>query len=127
MEAFAKFGERRSCTTPSCAEPTGQIFGGARTQGNLPGDNGTAARFFYCAKASTKERGGCDHPTMKPLALMRHLCKLVTPEDGTILDPFAGTGTTGLAACLEGFKAILIEREAEYVKWIERRLAQYIK
>lgn len=64
---------------------------------------------------------------MKPLALMRHLCKLVTPEDGTILDPFAGTGTTGLAACLEGFKAILIEREAEYVKWIERRLAQYIK
>jgi DNA modification methylase len=72
--------------------------------------------------ASTKERGS-KHPTVKPLSLMRYLCKLITPPGGTILDPFAGSGTTGEAAVLEGFHPILIEREAEYLIDIENRMA----
>lgn len=78
------------------------------------GDTGSASRFFYCAKASKKERDGSKHPTVKPLALMRYLCRLITPPAGTILDQFAGTGTTGQAAKEEGFKFILIEKEKEY-------------
>ncbi len=63
------------------------------------------------------------HPTVKPLALMRWLARLVTPKSGTILDPFAGSGTTGLAAHLEGFNAVLIEKEAEYLAIIEGRFS----
>lgn len=92
-------------------------------QGPLHNDSGSAARFFYCAKASKKDRAGSKHPTVKPVALLRYLCRLVTPSGGIILDPFAGTGTTGEAAILEGFSPILIEQEAEYVADIERRLA----
>lgn len=82
-----------------------------------------AARFFYSAKASKAERHGSKHPTVKPVALMQYLCRLVTPPGGTVLDPFAGTGTTGQAARDEGFNAILIEQEAEYVADIHRRMA----
>lgn len=85
------------------------------------GDSGSAARFFYAAKASKKERAGSKHPTVKPLALMRYLCRLVTPPGGTVLDPFAGTGTTGQAALQEGFDAILIELDAEHVGVAEKR------
>jgi site-specific DNA-methyltransferase (adenine-specific) len=53
------------------------------------------------------------HPTVKPLALMRYLCRLITPPNGTILDPFAGSGSTGIAAMKEGFNSILIEIEQE--------------
>lgn len=63
------------------------------------------------------------HPTVKPVALMRHLVRLVTPPGGLVLDPFLGSGTTGIAATLEGFDFLGIEREAEYVPIIERRLA----
>jgi site-specific DNA-methyltransferase (adenine-specific) len=84
---------------------------------------GSAARFFYSAKADSLDRIGSKHPTVKPVDLMRYLCRLVTPPGGVVLDPFAGTGTTGQAAFLEGFRAILIEREAEYVADIERRMA----
>lgn len=78
------------------------------------GDSGSSARFFYCAKASRSERGeGNDHPTVKPLALMRYLCRLITPPGGIILDPFAGSGSTGVAAKQEGFQSILIELEQE--------------
>lgn len=80
------------------------------------------SRFKYCAKASAKDRAGSKHPTVKPIALMRWLCRLITPPGGTILDPFAGTGTTGQAAQEEGFGAVLIEREAEYQADIRRRL-----
>lgn len=80
------------------------------------------SKFFYCAKASTKERNGSKHPTVKPLALMRYLCRLITPPNGTILDPFAGSGTTGQAAQAEGFDSILIERDAQYIADIKRRL-----
>lgn len=87
------------------------------------GDSGSAARFFYCAKASKADRHGSKHPTVKPIALLRYLAKLITPPGGTILDPFAGSGTTGEAAQLEGFNAMLIEREDEYYADIEKRIA----
>lgn len=78
-------------------------------------DSGTAARFFYCAKASKSERGADNkHPTVKPQKLMRYLCKLVTPADGIILDPFAGSGSTGVAAHAEDFRFIGIEQNPEY-------------
>lgn len=86
--------------------------------------SGSAARFFYSAKASKHDRANSKHPTVKPVSLMRWLCKLVTPPDGLILDPFAGSGTTGAAAHLEGFRAILCEREAEYQVDIENRLRE---
>lgn len=80
------------------------------------GDTGSAARFFYCAKASRSDRGaGNNHPTVKPTDLMRYLCRLVTPPGGLVLDPFMGSGSTGLAAQLEGFRFTGIEREAAYV------------
>jgi hypothetical protein len=83
---------------------------------------GAASRYFYSAKASKADRAGSKHPTVKPVNLMRYLCKLITPPGGLILDPFAGSGTTGQAALEEGFNAILIEREAEYCEDIRRRL-----
>ena len=98
-------------------------------------DSGTAARFFpslgytddelrffYSSKAGAEDRCGSSHPTVKPLALMRWLCRLITPPGGTVLDPFAGTGVTGEAAHKEGLSAVLIEREAEYVADIRRRI-----
>jgi DNA modification methylase len=88
-------------------------------------DTGSAARFFYCAKASRKDRGdGNTHPTVKPTDLMRYLCRLVTPPGGIVLDPFMGSGTTLVAAKLEGRKAIGIELEEEYCEIAAKRLAQ---
>lgn len=86
------------------------------------GDSGSAARFFYSAKASKADRAGSKHPTVKPISLMEWLAELVTPPGGTILDPFAGSGTTGAAARNKGFACILVEREAEYAADIRRRL-----
>jgi len=82
-----------------------------------------AARFFYCAKASKADRDdGNNHPTVKPTALMRYLCRLVTPPGSMVLDPFTGSGSTGKAAILEGFRFIGIEREAEYVEIAKARI-----
>lgn len=86
------------------------------------GDSGSAARFFYTAKADSDDRLGSKHPTVKPLDLMQYLVRLVCPPKGLVLDPFAGTGTTGEACIREGFRAILIEREAEYQEDIRRRM-----
>jgi hypothetical protein len=84
---------------------------------------GDAARFFYCAKASKADRGdGNAHPTVKPTELMRYLCRLVTPPGGVVLDPFMGSGSTGKAAVLEGFRFIGIEREAEYLEIARQRV-----
>ena len=83
---------------------------------------GEEHRFFYTAKAATAERECSKHPTVKPLDLMRYLVRLVTPLKGTVLDPFAGSGTTGVAAVCEGMKAILIEREPDYLLDIQRRV-----
>jgi len=88
------------------------------------GDTGGPSRFFYTAKASSAERDGASHPTVKPLALMRWLVRLVTPPGGLVLDPFAGSGTTGLACRQEGFRAVLIEREEEYAQMAAHRLRQ---
>jgi len=124
---------------------------------------GSAARFFYCAKASKAERNkgleGMEekpiaysdyrenvsttksfvseypdgkprpmnkpknnHPTVKPIALMRYLCRLITPPNGIVLDNHGGSGSTGVAALLEGFRYILIENKPEYVKIAEKRI-----
>lgn len=91
-------------------------------------DTGGASRFFYTAKASRQDRnaGGADntHPTVKPTDLMRWLIRLVTPPGGIILDPFGGSGSTGLAARAENARCILIEREPEYLEIIRQRLSQ---
>lgn len=81
-------------------------------------------RAFYTAKASAEERQGSSHPTVKPLDLMRWLVRMITPPAGIVLDPFAGSGTTGLACRQEGVRAILIERESEYLPDIANRLRQ---
>ncbi len=129
----------------------GAVDNGSRTEMG----NGSAARFFYCAKANKKDRNeGLDefepkreadrivddgvggdnprnrsntpklnhHPTVKPTDLMRYLCRLVTPPNGTILDPFTGSGSTGKAATLEGFNFIGIEQSAEYVEIATARI-----
>jgi len=85
---------------------------------------GSAARFFYCAKADSSERRNSKHPTIKPVALMRYLVRLVCPAGGVVLDPFAGSGTTIEAARLEHCRAIGIEREVEYCADILERLRQ---
>ena len=83
------------------------------------------ARYFYSAKASKKEKDGSNHPTVKPVSLMRYLVRLVTPKDGLVLDPFAGTGTTGEACILEGRNYYLIEKTKEYILDIEKRINKY--
>jgi site-specific DNA-methyltransferase (adenine-specific) len=147
----------------------GKTFGGENVKPLMDdlgyGDSGSAARFFYCAKASRKEREmGCEgmdgktqaertgrqegspglvmpgrvnnpyagnsgvqvqhnhHPTVKPLAIMRYLCRLVTPPNGLVLDPFMGSGSTGKAAVLEGFGFVGIDNVPEYVEIARRRI-----
>lgn len=124
---------------------------GPGTQMTGFGDSGSASRFFYAAKASSGDRvyrctlcgesllksafpahahGMKDfahvstHPTCKPISLMRWLCRMVAPPGGLILDPFAGSGTTGQAARDEGFDSVLIEREADYVRDCRFRLSR---
>lgn len=86
-----------------------------RVPGAFHADSGSAARFFYCAKASKRDRGeGNTHPTVKPTDLMAYLCRLVTPPGGVVLDPFMGSGSTGKAAMREGFRFIGCELSPEY-------------
>ncbi len=88
----------------------------------LPNEGG-ASRFFYVAKASKSDRGeGNTHPTVKSTALMRYLIKLVTPPSGTVLDPFAGSGSTGVAALQEGFGFMGIEQDISYVEIARQRM-----
>ncbi|RYZ74263.1 MAG: site-specific DNA-methyltransferase [Proteobacteria bacterium] len=88
---------------------------GKRTEGGV-NDSGGASRFFYVAKASKKDRGeGNTHPTVKPIKLMEYLVKLVTPEGGVVLDPFMGSGTTGVAALNNGFAFVGCEMTPEYL------------
>ena len=130
--AFAAFGER---TSSAIRDRVGQRPGGfanvgADKGGSVPcasgfNDTGTASRFFYTAKADRADRADSKHPTVKPVDLMRWLVRMVTPPGGTVLDPFAGSGTTGEAAMLEGFNAMLIEREAEHVADIRHRIKRW--
>lgn len=107
----------------------GQIYGGGDGLPSYTGlygfdDSGGASRFFYTAKASTAERRGSNHPTIKPLALMKYLVQLVTPPGGKVLDPFAGSGTTLEAAYQLGFNAVGIEMDAENLDTIIKRHEQ---
>jgi site-specific DNA-methyltransferase (adenine-specific) len=84
---------------------------------------GSAARFFYCAKASKKDRDeGNTHPTVKPTALMQYLCRLITPAGGTVLDPYMGSGSTGKAAMKEGFSFVGCELDTEYYEIASARI-----
>lgn len=157
-EVLASFPAQAGAAAPvkgseSSRASTGRATGEReRVPGAFHGDTGSAARFFYCAKASRKDRNeGLEHrakdttddgrttpidnpylrgkterhnthPTVKPTDLMRYLCRLVTPPGGVVLDPFAGSGSTGKAAVLEGFHFIGIEREAEYVEIARARI-----
>jgi site-specific DNA-methyltransferase (adenine-specific) len=148
----------------------GNTFGGENKKPAMNdlgyGDDGSAARFFYCAKASKAERNaGLEgmpaewkaaanfrpnhmekalegdsgnpfgrfqptqnfHPTVKPIALMRYLVRLVTPPNGTVLDPFTGSGTTLVAAVLEGFNSIGMELTADYLPIINARVEWALK
>jgi len=121
---------------------------GAWNKENTYSDSGSAARFFYCAKASKRDReDGLDgfeikkagafgslnngkipmranvHPTVKPTDLMRYLCRLVTPPGGIVLDPFTGSGSTGKAAVLEGFRFLGCELSEEYAAIARARIA----
>ena len=81
------------------------------------------ARSFYCPKVAKSEKGESNsHPTVKPITIMKYLCRLVTPKGGTVLDPFMGSGSTGVAAKDEGFEFIGIEREKEYFEIAEKRI-----
>ena len=81
------------------------------------------ARYFYCPKTSSAERGSNNtHPTVKPQELMKYLCRLVTPKGGVVLDPFMGSGSTGMAAKDEGFDFIGIEKEEEYFEIASARI-----
>jgi DNA modification methylase len=128
--------------------PANLIHDGSEEVAGLLGE---AARFFYCAKTNSTDRNeGCEklldkewaldgacipergnrpfnpsknnHPTVKPTNLMRYLCRLVTPPNGVVLDPFMGSGSTGKAAMLEGFNFIGIEREESYMEIAEARI-----
>lgn len=93
------------------------------------GDSGGASRFFYTAKAATSERNDYlpdgtrnTHPTVKPVDLMRWMVRLVTPLGGTVLDPFCGSGSTGVAAGFEGMAFVGIELSPEYAAIARKRL-----
>ena len=107
-------------TEPSV--PAKNVYGKMRTAVAFFMATKARRRFFYCAKANANDRAGSKHPTVKPVDLMQWLVRLVTPKNGVVLDPFAGTGTTGEAAWREGLRCILIEREPEYQADIARRM-----
>lgn len=134
--------------TEDSAASTGNVTGKrARVKGAFHGDSGSAARFFYCAKASRNDRHeglqdpgpqfqhgatlrkventdtkGNNHPTVKPTDLMAYLCRLVTQPGGVVLDPFMGSGSTGKAAIREGFQFVGIEMDPEYLAIAEARI-----
>lgn len=125
--------DRQSGTTRSSGGVNGgtlgeRIYGAFRNDiahantGGL-GDSGGASRFFYVAKADREDRGlDNTHPTVKNTDLMCWLCRLITPPDGIVLDPFSGSFSTGVACVLEGFRFVGIERESEYVEIGIRRI-----
>jgi site-specific DNA-methyltransferase (adenine-specific) len=114
-------------TRPKLPKVNNGIYGNFGKQEEFVprGDTGSAARFFFSAKAGAQDRYGSRHPTVKPVDLIAWLVALVTPPGGTFLDPFAGSGTAGVAALKTGRNAILIEREAAYITDIRERMAHY--
>ena len=128
-EATGQQGDVRG-TEPSCTGDENTVAFGKFNRVAFRGkrnDSGSASRFFYCAKASKEDRDwalekGNHHPTVKPIDLMRYLCRLVTPPGGIVLDPFAGSGSTLRAAFIEGFKPIGIEISDEYCRIARARM-----
>jgi site-specific DNA-methyltransferase (adenine-specific) len=126
-EAFAAFGESgggrasghnwESSDQNNPTHVTHNIKSGAHFD-----DSGSVARFFYTAKADENDRLGSGHPTVKPLELLRWLVPLVTPRGGLVLDPFAGTGTTGIAARGVNRDSILIDADEQSIADIRRRV-----
>ena len=122
----------------SGAESTAIFSPGKWKPENTYDDDGSAARFFYTCKASKYEREAglelppegvnkdCQrrntHSTVKPVSLMRWLCLLVTPPGGLVLDPFAGSGTTGMAAAIEGYQYLLVEQDDRYAEIARQRV-----
>ena len=165
-EEFDKYGvskTKRQYNPSMCAEDANTWGGTFQRHRGERGhtDEGTVARFFYCAKASVEDReeglDGFDekfqdnaefrpnhlqaaetgdsgkphgrytkrknnHPTVKNTPLMMYLCRLITPKNGIILDPFTGSGSTGKAAILEGFNFIGCEQDLEYVEIANARI-----
>jgi len=119
----SSLGIRREVDTSLGRWPANFIHDGSEEVTDLLGD---AARFFYCPKASKRDRDeGCEanhHPTVKPTDLMRYLCRLVTQPDGLVFDPFTGSGSTGKAAMLEGFRFVGCELSAEYIEIARARI-----
>jgi site-specific DNA-methyltransferase (adenine-specific) len=98
-------------------------YGDIQTVRSHNDNGGSAARFFYCAKASKSERGeGNIHPTVKPLKLMEYLVTLASREGYVVLDPFMGSGTTGIACANLGRKFIGIEQDETYFKIAQQRI-----
>jgi site-specific DNA-methyltransferase (adenine-specific) len=119
-------GQQRYVGPEHGSKASVNVYGdmGARPPTPPRGDSGSAARFFYCAKASKTDRGPDNtHPTVKPTELMRYLCRLVTPPGGKVLDPFLGSGSTGRGAVIEGFAFTGIEMTDEYVPIAKARIA----
>ena len=107
----------------------GKIYGNGEGLPSYTGlygfnDSGGPSRFFYVAKASSSERKESEHPTIKPVTLMKYLVRLITPPNGTVLDPFAGSGTTLEAAYQLGFNAIGIELDIENLETMIKRMQQ---
>lgn len=130
LEAFAAHGEgkpkaARSGVKGGC---NGAHLGGLKGAhvASWPADEGgSAARFFYSAKADKADRADSRHPTVKPLDLIIWLTKLVCPPGGTVLDPFAGSGVTAEACMLNGFDCILVEKNPEYCRDIRHRIRRW--
>jgi len=125
-------GERRSAGNYPTTYSNSSGYGGSvgKVQGVLYSDAGTASRFFYTAKPSTRERSAGmaagtknTHVTVKATSLMQHLVRLVAAPGDLILDPFAGSGTTGIAAVKEKCRFVGIEKEAEHVEIAAQRIA----
>ena len=136
-EQFAKFGERGNGWSRNYGvedyqgrQYGGGVFGGGGYIGETTYcDEGTASRFFYSTKSSVKERTHNrtvenNHPTVKILELMKYLIKLITPTGGTVYDPFAGSGTTLIAAKDAGFNSVGVEMSEEYCEIIKNRISQ---
>lgn len=133
--SFQEFGERGNGWSRNYGvedyqgrQYGGGVFGGGGYIGNTTyADKGTASRFFYSTKASVKEKThgrtiDNDHPTVKNLSLMKYIVNLTTPPAGTVFDPFAGSGTTLLAAKEEGFNYLGVELDEHYVRVAKQRI-----
>jgi DNA modification methylase len=123
LEVFSQFGESTSRRgKPRGSKTSGNGWGMTKT-GAEYSDSGSPSRFFYCARATKSDRGeGNDWVTVKPTALMAYLCRLSTPPGGTILDPFLGSGSTGVAALREGFDFIGIDLDPHAIEIATKRL-----